>query len=103
MVIMMKNKVMVLSQEKECIASTYVSDLDIREEFIYKESVEKYKNEEPCVIIRGKIANQVFCKLNEYIKGCKKEGRQIVPMEDLPVLFQEAILWDTKAAYIAIE
>ena len=99
----MKNKVVVLSKEQECISSTNVSDLDIREEFIYKESKEKYQNEEPCVIIRGKIANRIFCGMNEYIKGCRKEGKKIVPLEELPVLFRESIMWDNKAAYIMIE
>lgn len=99
----MKNKVVVLSKDQECISSAYVSDLDIREEFIYKESKEKYQNEEPCVIIRGKIANMIFCGMNEYIKGCRKEGRKLVPLEELPELFRESILWDKEAAYISIE
>ena len=79
-----------------------MSELDIKDEYIYKISKEKYSNSEPCIIIRGKIANQVFCMIDQYFVESSINGKIEFMFSELPPLFFEAIKWPEDAEYILI-
>lgn len=98
-----KRRLNILSKEKKLITSLGVSELDIKEEYIYKVSEEKYSNSEPCIIIRGKIANQVFCMINQFFMECSSKGQTEFSLKELPPIFTEAIKWSEDAEYISIE
>ena len=93
----------IYSKDNNLISSMGVSELDIKEEYIYKISEEKYSNSEPCIIIRGKIANQVFCTINQFFMECTAKGHTKFLIRELPQLFAEAIKWSEDAEYILIE
>lgn len=95
-----KKKINILSDNKEIILSEYISDINIKEEYFYKVSMEKYDNSEPCVIIKGKIANKLLCDLNVFINQLKNQNRNMISLDELPMNIKEAIEWQQEAEYI---
>lgn len=95
-----KAKIQLCSREQEKIKEYKISELPLKHAYIMRISKEKYDNNEPCIIIKGKIANQVYCSLLEYLNDCVKQGKYSQQISDLPVLFQESIAWTPEITHI---
>ena len=95
-----KAKIQLYSMEQEKRRECKISELPLKNSYIMRISKEKYNNNEQCIIIKGKIANQVYCSLLEYLNDCVKKGTYSQKISNLPVLFQESIAWMPEMTYI---
>lgn len=99
---MKKKKINLLSKNRRVISTIFISELNLSEDYIYRVSNEKYNNSEPCIIIKGKIANSLFCKWNEFINECSKRRKEIIELNEIPNDIKEGIIWEEGVEFIGI-
>jgi glutamyl-tRNA reductase len=79
-----------------------LNELEIDEDYILNRSREEYDNEEPCVIIRTCVRNDIYSKFNIFIKKMISEKKTEILIEDLPQSFKDCFIFDIGAYKIIV-
>lgn len=92
-----------INDKQGMVVKQSISDFRIKEDYIYRKSIEKYNNIEPCIIIRTKIINSVLSELNQFIKKCLAEHKKDISIDEIPAKFIESIDFDEDVVRILIK
>ncbi|WP_333887888.1 hypothetical protein [Clostridium sp.] len=84
------------------INESQLNELEIAEAYILNRSREEYDNEEPCVIIRTCVRNDVYNKFNIFIKRMISEKKTEILIEDLPQAFKDCFIFNNGAYKIIV-
>lgn len=89
----MKKKLYVelLDINDSVIQNIQLNEIPLKEEYILNISKEEYENDEPCVVIRTCIRNNVYRKFLKYIKSINKKLECKIYVKDLPIEFRESM------------
>ena len=73
-----------LDNKNNLITRMELNDIPLCEKYILETSKEDYDNEEPCIIIRTCIRNNVYKGFAKYLKGIEKKQNGYVRIQDMP-------------------
>ncbi len=80
-----------LDDKNSLIKSIELNDVPLYEEYILATSKEDYNNEEPCIVIRTCIRNNVYKGFAKYLKGIEKKQDGYVCIKDMPDEYRESL------------
>ena len=89
----MKKKMYVelLDKTNSVVKKIQLNEIAIKEDYILTTSKEEYDNNEPCIIIRTCIRNDIYRKLTRYIKKVGSKSKERICVESLPIELKESI------------
>ena len=65
--------------------------MSLYEEYILETSKKEYDNEEPCIVIRTCIRNNVYKNFSKYLKGIEKKQDGYVCVKDMPDEYKKSL------------
>lgn len=68
-----------------------LNDIPLYEEYILKTSKEDYDNDEPCIVIRTCIRNNVYKGFAKYLKSIEKKQSGCVCIDELPDEYKRSL------------
>ena len=97
-----KMKLMLLDESKTIIDERTVDDIILKEEYIIAESKKKYGTNEPCIIYRTCIADDVHLQLNEFFKECMSNNKNQISIDEIPEIILTNLEMNDSVKYIDI-
>lgn len=100
----MKKKVKVDVRDKTdvLIKNVLLTEVEVKEDFLLNKSKIEYDNEEPCIIIRTCIRNDLYNEFSKYLRKAQKKGNVEFIVGELPDLFQECFDFGNNAYKLII-
>lgn len=77
-------KIGLFNTDENVLDELYIKDFNVKEDFIINKSITKYNTDEPCIIYRTCIINEVYLKLDEYFRSELNRGVKEIKVRDFP-------------------
>lgn len=91
-----------LNKEKELLLETTVQEIVLKEEYIIATSTEKYGTDEPCIIYRTCIADDIHLQINQLLQKVIEQGKNEIHYNELPADIVNSIKLDIPVEWIRL-
>lgn len=90
----------ILDEDDKLINSIALNEVPLYEDYILATSKDEYNNDEPCVIIRTCIRNNIYKGFTKYLKDIDKKLEGKILVKDLPNEYKVSMDWGVNATCI---
>ena len=90
----------ILDYENKLVRGMQLNELPLYEEYVLATSKKEYSNDEPCVVIRTCIRNNVYKGFTKYLKGIDRKLEGHLYVGDLPKAYSQSIDFGDRATTI---
>ena len=98
-----KKSEFILLNEQDCVLGMKKAvELEFNEEYVISVSKQKYGTDEPCIIYRTCIVNEVISQLDDFVLRCKSEKKDVINIEELPDEIMRAISFNSEVSRLKI-
>lgn len=91
-----------LNKNRELLMETTVQDIVLKEEYIIATSTEKYGTDEPCIIYRTCIADDIHLQINQILQKVLEQGKDEINYSELPTDIVDSINLDIPVEWIRL-
>ncbi len=97
-----KLRLMLLDEARSLVKDISIDDIILKEKYIIAQSTEKYGTDEPCIIYRTCIADDLHLQLSELFKKLMDDNINEVSVDDIPKELSYNIELDEAVKYIGL-
>ena len=90
----------VLDSDNKLLKGMQLKELPLYEDYVLATSRKEYCNDEPCVVIRTCIRNNIYKNFQRYLKGIDRRLEGHLSVNDLPREYTSSIDFGEKASTI---
>ena len=90
----------ILDNENKLVRGMQLNEVPLYEDYVLATSKREYSNDEPCVVIRTCIRNNVYKAFTKYLKGIDRKLEGHLYVGDLPKEYTQSIDFGDRATTI---